>query len=78
MVEPFYGHIQRGGNPTCMDRVNSSRMGFSAVEALMEGKKKVMIGIINNKITYTPFENAVKHINELHPDLVRMMEVLAI
>lgn len=82
---PFYdirvsvlGHIQRGGNPTCMDRVNSSRMGFSAVEALREGKKNVMIGIINNKIAHTPFENAVKHINKLHPDLVRMMEVLAI
>ena len=82
---PFYdirvsvlGHVQRGGNPTCMDRVNSSRMGFSAVEALMAGKKSVMIGIINNKIAHTPFENAVKHINELHPDLIRMMSVLAI
>ena len=72
------GHIQRGGNPTCMDRVNSSRMGFSAIEALLAGKKNLMIGIINNKIAYTPFENAVKHINELHPDLVRMMSVLAI
>lgn len=72
------GHVQRGGNPTCMDRVNSSRMGFSAVEALMEGKKSVMIGIINNKIAYTPFENAVKHINELHPDLLRMMKILAL
>ncbi|MFI5163937.1 MAG: 6-phosphofructokinase [Bacteroidia bacterium] len=82
---PFYdirvsvlGHIQRGGNPTCMDRVNSSRMGFSAVEALMSGNKNVMIGIINNKIAYTPFENAVKHITELNPDLQRMMRVLAI
>jgi len=82
---PFYdirvsvlGHIQRGGNPTCMDRVNSSRIGFSAVEALIAGKKNVMIGIIDNKIAFTPFKNAVKHINELHPDLVRMMEVLAI
>ncbi|MBI4946615.1 MAG: 6-phosphofructokinase [Bacteroidetes bacterium] len=82
---PFYdirvsvlGHIQRGGNPTCMDRVNSSRMGFSAVEALMEGKKNVMIGIINNKIAYTPFKNAVKHLDEIHPDLQRMMRVLAI
>lgn len=81
---PFYdirvsvlGHIQRGGNPTCMDRVNSSRMGFSAVEALMEGKKNVMIGIINNKISYTPFEMAVKHLNQVHPDLVRMMKILA-
>ncbi|TAL58117.1 MAG: 6-phosphofructokinase [Bacteroidetes bacterium] len=82
---PFYdirvsvlGHIQRGGNPTCMDRVNSSRMGFSAVEALMDGKKSTMIGIINNKITYTPFENAVKHLDELHPDLVGMMKILAL
>ena len=82
---PFYdirvsvlGHIQRGGNPTCMDRVNSSRMGFSAVEALIAGKKNMMIGIVNNKIIYTPFKNAVKHIHELHPDLIRMMEVLAI
>ena len=72
------GHIQRGGNPTCMDRVNSSRMGFAAVEGLMAGKKNVMIGIMNNKIAYTPFENAVKHIDELHPDLVKMMKILAL
>ena len=72
------GHVQRGGNPTCMDRVNSSRIGFSAVEGLMSGKKGIMIGIINNKISYTPFENATKHIQELHPDLVKMMRVLAI
>ena len=69
------GHIQRGGNPTCMDRVNSSRMGFSAVEALLEGKKNVMVGIINNKIAHTPFKNAVKHLDKIHPDLQRMMKI---
>jgi len=72
------GHIQRGGNPTCMDRVNASRMGFSAVEALQAGKKNVMIGIINNKIEYTPFEKATKHLEELHPDLIKMMRILAL
>jgi len=72
------GHIQRGGNPTCMDRVNSSRMGFAAVEALLSGKKSVMIGVVNNKTTHTPFENAVKHTQEPHPDLIRMMRILAI
>ncbi|HNO71805.1 MAG TPA: 6-phosphofructokinase [Bacteroidia bacterium] len=72
------GHIQRGGNPTCMDRVNASRMGFSAVEALRAGKKNVMIGIINNKIEYTPFEKATKHLEELHPDLIKMMRILAL
>ena len=72
------GHIQRGGNPSAMDRVNSSRMGFSAVEALMEGKQGVMIGIINKKISYTPFSNAVKHTEHLDPELIRMLEILSI
>ncbi len=72
------GHIQRGGNPTAMDRVNSSRMGFAAVEALMAGKTGVMVGIINKKIAYTPFENAVKHTQRLDPDLLRMLEILSL
>ncbi|MGB3949093.1 MAG: 6-phosphofructokinase [Bacteroidia bacterium] len=72
------GHIQRGGNPSAMDRVNSSRMGFAAVEALLEGKKNVMIGIINKKIAYTPFQNAVKHTQRLNPDLIRMLEILSL
>ena len=72
------GHIQRGGNPSAMDRVNSSRMGFSAVEALMEGKQGVMIGIINKKISYTPFSNAVKHTEHLDPELIRMLEILSL
>lgn len=72
------GHIQRGGNPSAMDRVNSSRMGFSAVEALLAGKSGVMIGIINKKISYTPFENAVKHTQHLDPELIRMLDILSL
>ncbi len=72
------GHIQRGGNPSAMDRVNSSRMGFAAVEALMAGKNNVMIGIINKKISYTPFVNAVKHTQQLDPELMRMLEILSL
>jgi len=72
------GHIQRGGNPSAMDRVNSSRMGFAAVEALMKGEKNVMIGIVDKNIQYTPFENAVKHIQELNPDLMRMVGILSL
>ncbi len=72
------GHIQRGGNPTAMDRVNSSRMGFASVEALMKGEKNIMIGIVDKNIQYTPFENAVKHIQELNPDLMRMVGILSL
>lgn len=32
------GHIQRGGNPTCRDRVYASAMGAKAVDLLLEGK----------------------------------------
>jgi 6-phosphofructokinase 1 len=71
------GHIQRGGSPTCMERVNASRMGFSAVEALKDGKNMVMIGVVNMNIAYTPFEKAVKHIEAPHPDLLRMMDILS-
>jgi len=71
------GHIQRGGSPTCMERVSASRMGYAAVEGLLNGKKNVMAGIINNEIVYTPFEKAVKYMEELHPDMVKMMEILS-
>lgn len=72
------GHIQRGGNPSAMDRVNSSRMGFAAVEALMKGKKSVMVGIVDKQIVYTPFSKAVKHIQEVNPDLMRMVNILSL
>ncbi len=71
------GHLQRGGNPSTMDRVNSSRMGFSAVEALINKHSGEMIGIIDKKITYTPFAKAIKHKVGLQPDLLRMLEILS-
>src|SRR6478752_761805 len=61
------GHIQRGGSPSCMDRVLASRMGFHAVECLLEGKHNVFVGIMNNKMHYIPLNEAVKkkqHISE--------------
>ncbi len=72
------GHIQRGGNPSAMDRVNSSRMGFAAVEALIAGKQGEMVGIVDKKIVYTPFKNAVKHTQCLDKDLLRMLKILSI
>lgn len=72
------GHIQRGGSPSCMERVNASRMGYGAVEGLLQGKKGVMTGIVNREIVYTPFEKAVKHIQQPNPDVLKMMEILAL
>src|SRR5690606_6195481 len=53
------GHIQRGGSPTCLDRLIASRMGYAAVECLLEGRFNVFVGIINNKMNYMPLDKAV-------------------
>jgi 6-phosphofructokinase 1 len=72
------GHIQRGGSPSAMDRVNSSRMGFAAVESLIKGHKSIMVGIRDKEIVFTPFEKAVKQKPRLDNDLMRMMDILSI
>ncbi|HLG04403.1 MAG TPA: 6-phosphofructokinase [Bacteroidia bacterium] len=71
------GHIQRGGSPTCMERVNASRMGYAAVKALISGEKQIMIGIVDKKIVYTSFASATKHLQEPDPGLIEMISVLA-
>ncbi len=71
------GHIQRGGSPTCMDRLIASRMGYHAVESLIEGKKNVMVGIVNNKMHYTPLKQALKSKNKIDMDWLKIVKILA-
>jgi 6-phosphofructokinase 1 len=71
------GHIQRGGSPSCADRVLGSRMGIAAVEALLTGKREVMVGIINNEVVLTSFHKAVKHNQEIDLNIMRMVEILS-
>ncbi|MFN0276149.1 MAG: 6-phosphofructokinase [Chitinophagales bacterium] len=72
------GHIQRGGNPTVRDRLLGSRLGMAAVEALMEGKKNVMAGIINDEVVFTPFANATKHHMEINASMLKLIEILSL
>jgi 6-phosphofructokinase 1 len=71
------GHIQRGGSPTCQDRILASRMGYAAVEALLEGTSNVMVGIVNNKIHYTPLEQAIKAKEHIDPEWLKITKILA-
>jgi 6-phosphofructokinase 1 len=71
------GHIQRGGNPTCMDRVLASRLGVAAVEALLDGKKNIMVGQIHKDVEYTPFSKATKHHLDINVNLLRIAEILS-
>jgi len=72
------GHVQRGGNPSCADRVLASRLGYEAVEALSRGRKGIMIGQVNGEIVYTPFENAVRDEDKMNMQLVKMAEILSL
>ena len=72
------GHLQRGGAPSCYDRVLASQLGVAAVEGLLNGKRDVMVGIINNKITYTLLENAIKIDAGINPELLRISKILSI
>ena len=72
------GHIQRGGSPSCADRVLASQLGYGAVIGLMEGKNNVMAGMKSNKLVYTPFEEAIKKHNEIDQNLLKISEILAI
>ena len=73
------GHMQRGGAPTCFDRVLASRMGVKAVESLLEGKSNFMVGINNDKIDLTPLEKAIKGgESKLNPELRRIAEIMSV
>ena len=71
------GHMQRGGSPSCMDRVLASRLGVAAVEALREGNENVMVGVLHRDITFTPFEKATKHNLDINMNLLRIAEILS-
>lgn len=72
------GHIQRGGSPTCADRILASRLGHAAVEALRNGQTQVMAGIVNGEVTYTPFTQAVKQNTCISADMIEMIRVLSV
>lgn len=72
------GHIQRGGAPSCYDRVLASRLGVGAIDTLLRNENKVMVGIVHNKIVSVPFEKTVKEDNHIDEELIRVANILAI
>ncbi len=73
------GHIQRGGSPSCFDRVLASRLGVKAVDALIDNQKNVMIGIRHNKLICVPFKETLnKTSKELDLELIRVADITSI
>lgn len=71
------GHMQRGGSPSCFDRVLAGRLGVKAIDLLMEGKSNLMVGINNNRITDTDLEKAVKLHHDINHNLLRVADILS-
>jgi len=71
------GHIQRGGSPSYFDRVQASRMGYAAVNAIVAGKTQVMVGLENQEIIYTSFDHAIKQHAPLDMKMLEMAKILA-
>ena len=71
------GHMQRGGSPSCFDRVLASRMGVKAVESLLEGKSNLMVGLLNEKMSVTPLDKAIKGQSKINKELIRVSDIMS-
>lgn len=57
------GYVQRGGSPVPKDRILAGRMGAYAVEAAIQGKKGIAVGIRHEDIVEYPFIDAFNEPN---------------
>ncbi|XCF07607.1 6-phosphofructokinase [Tamlana crocina] len=71
------GHMQRGGSPSCFDRVLASRMGVKAVESLLNGETNYMVGLLNSKMELTPLEQAIKGKTKINLELLRVSDIMS-
>jgi 6-phosphofructokinase 1 len=71
------GHMQRGGSPSCFDRVLASRLGVKAVESILEGKSNLMVGLWQDKVNLTPLEQAIKGQSEVDLELVKVSDIVS-
>ena len=82
---PFYdirvsvlGHMQRGGSPSCYDRVLASRLGVAAVETLLDRTSGVMVGVTNNVVTSVGFNKAIKMNHDINEELLKVAEITSV
>ena len=70
------GHIQRGGRPSCFDRVLGTKMGVKAVELLKNAKTGIMVGTQHGKIVTVPLKKAISEKTKIDKDLLRILKIM--
>jgi len=71
------GHTQRGGSPSTNDRILASVLGHYAIKGLIQGQEKVMSGMINQKVVFTPLSDAITKTTELDYEMLTIAKILA-
>ena len=71
------GHIQRGGSPTASDRNLASRLGSTAAELIIQGHSGFMLGVRNNQVTATNFEQVYSNKKNVPSELIELAEKLS-
>ena len=72
------GHIQRGGAPSCYDRVLASRMGVAAVDALLNNERDIMIASVQRHMTPVPFSAVLEGDNKIDKELIRVADIISV
>jgi 6-phosphofructokinase 1 len=72
------GHVQRGGPPTCNDRVLASILGHECVCSLLEGRYGVMVGMVHRKPVRIPLEEAFSRHDEIEKDWIGISRIISI
>lgn len=71
------GHIQRGGAPSCFDRVLASTLGYEAVKALIKGERDVMVGKEHRDTKLIPFNKSIKYHKDLNRHTLELVRTLS-
>ena len=67
--------MQRGGSPTCADRVLATRLGIGAVDALMNGQTNVMIGVQKNEVKTVDLNEVLQENKNFDKELLRVAHI---
>jgi 6-phosphofructokinase 1 len=71
------GHLQRGGSPSCSDRILASKLGKASIDALLDGEKHKMVGVIKNEIVLSDLKTVIDNKNGIDESLFYLNEIIS-
>jgi len=72
------GHIQRGGAPSALDRVNATRLGYRAVDLLRKGIGNRVVGIQSDKLVDYDIQEALEMHKSIEEELYTIARIVSL